>query len=297
MKVEAPLAERELVLPTALLKVHRFEWREPIDDVLLNDGRCYFDACLTPRPRHASGSYIGRFAPTHFEPMGELMFVPAGMPLHARASSGRQWALQCWFAEEAFADLPTDWSGQRLRDSLHVKSSSLSQVAARLVSELNEPGLAGDVVVASLCALITVDLVRHFTGADEADRQTRGGLPGWRLRRIEDRVRADGTLPTLKDLADLCAMSPRHLTRAFREQTGQSVGAYVEEIRLARARTLLATDDLSLKEIAGLLGFAQASAFSTAFRRGCGERPSAYRARQQAERRPVFLSRSHKPVP
>jgi AraC family transcriptional regulator len=142
-----------------------------------------------------------------------------------------------------------------------------------------------------------VDLVRHFSPPGRALAPTHGGLPGWRLRRIEERVRAEGKPPTLDELAGICAMSPRHLTRAFRQQTGQSIGVFVEEVRAARARSLLAAGETSLKEIADRLGFAQASALSTAFRRATGETPSAYRARLQAERAGAFVSLSRNDVP
>jgi AraC family transcriptional regulator len=105
------------------------------------------------------------------------------------------------------------------------------------------------------------------------------------LRRIEERVRADGPTPTLSELAALCGMSPRHLRRAYRQQTGRGLSDLVTEVRTSRAADLLASDGVSLKEISHRLGFAHLSGFSTAFRRATGESPGAYRARLWSERR------------
>lgn len=273
--------ESECRRPSARLKITRFDLREPIDSLVFNDD-CYFDMCLTPRPHRARGCYVGHFAPSHFEPFGHLMFVPAGIPMRARCESGRPWALQCWFAAETFAELTPSWDKDRLRESLDVRRRSLTEASVRIVAEMTDPGFARDVVIDAACAFLTVDLIRHFSDRSGKTAPHRGGLPAWRLRRIEERVCADGAPPMLAELAALCAMSPRHLTRAYREQTGRTIGAFIEESRLERAKNLLSADVLSLKEIAEQLGFAQTSAFSAAFRRACRERPSAYRARLRA---------------
>jgi AraC family transcriptional regulator len=289
-----PYCERELALPTAQLRIQELEWREPVDDVVVLDGgRHYFDMCLTPRPKEACGSYVGRFRPSEYEPLGRVIFIPTGLPVHLRAGLGRQWALQCWFSAEFFEGLPAIWDRQRLRESLHVSHPGLKAACDRIVAELSEPGFASAIVVESLCAVIAVDLARHLSAVRPIPS---GGLPGWRLRRIEERVRAEGAPPTLSELAALCGMSPRHLTRAFRQQTGRTLSDLVAEVRMSRAMALLASDDLSLKEVGDRLGFAHPSAFSAAFRRATGERPSDYRARMQTERRWAVLSGSRKRV-
>jgi AraC family transcriptional regulator len=284
MDARSPLVEQEYAVASAQLKIHRFDWRAPIDDVMVGRDSCYFDMCLTPRPPGACGSYLGHFAASHYEPLGRLMFVPAGLPLavRAHASARRQWALQCWFDADAFEDLTSGWNDERLRESLHLACPSLLGASTRVVREMTEPGFASDVVIEAMCATIMVDLVRHFSRSPQPEATPRGGLPGWRMRRIEERVREGGAPPSLDELAVLCAMSPRHLTRAFRQETGASIGAFIQGRRIERAKSLLAADDLSLKEVAEALGFTQASAFSTAFRRAVGERPSGYRARVRA---------------
>ena len=59
--------------------------------------------------------------------------------------------------------------------------------------------------------------------------------------------------------------------------------AYVDSVRIDRARALLAEGELTLKEIARASGFSTACYFSTAFRRATGETPAGYRTRVQAE--------------
>jgi AraC family transcriptional regulator len=78
-------------------------------------------------------------------------------------------------------------------------------------------------------------------------------------------------------LAEECGISAPHLRRLFRATMGTSVSTYVEGIRLERAKAMLADRTLPLKGIAHRLGFANASAFSAAFRREAGTSPNKYR--------------------
>jgi AraC family transcriptional regulator len=98
------------------------------------------------------------------------------------------------------------------------------------------------------------------------------------LRRIEERLKEVREPPTLSELATLCNLSVRQLTRAFRASRGRSIGDYVEQSRLDQAKCLLATE-ASVKSIAYSLGFASPSSFSFAFRRATGETPREFRDR------------------
>jgi AraC-like DNA-binding protein len=73
-------------------------------------------------------------------------------------------------------------------------------------------------------------------------------------------------------------VSPRVL-RSRLAQTGSSFRAIVEELRYETARQFLATSVLELNDVALLLGYSEASAFSRAFNRWSGVAPSAWRAR------------------
>lgn len=285
--------ERETRVSNATIRIEWFDLHEPVKSVQLPDA-AVVDMCLTPRPPSACGSYVGRFSPSDFEPLGHICFLPADLPLSIRSGPGRTRSLRCSFHRSAFPDLMPQLNEYRLRETLHVTSKTIPQICARILAEMETPGFASSVVVEAMSNVLAVDLARAFSASVPSGALPRGGVAGWRLRRIEERARADGPPPTLEELASLCDISTRHLTRAFREATGCSIGARIAEWRVARAKVLLSSDSCSLKEIAYLLGFAHASAFSTAFRRATGEQPSAYRARVHAERTLIFVSGKRK---
>jgi AraC-like DNA-binding protein len=78
-------------------------------------------------------------------------------------------------------------------------------------------------------------------------------------------------------LAEIAGVSPSHLTRLFRQQTGHAPMDYLRRVRVQRARVLLEEVDLSIKEIARRVGFEDPFHFSKVFHRLDGLPPSLYR--------------------
>jgi AraC-like DNA-binding protein len=76
-------------------------------------------------------------------------------------------------------------------------------------------------------------------------------------------------------------MSPRTLARRLAEE-GTSFAGLLTEVRSALADRYLAERSLPISQIAWLLGYAEISGFTRAFRRWTGTAPSAARARQLA---------------
>ena len=89
-----------------------------------------------------------------------------------------------------------------------------------------------------------------------------------------------GGVPTLSQLARALAMSTRHLQRTLKEE-GTTFQALLDQARRELALRHLATPEGSAAEVAFLLGFSDASAFTRAFRRWTGATPGAWRASQR----------------
>jgi AraC family transcriptional regulator len=83
---------------------------------------------------------------------------------------------------------------------------------------------------------------------------------------------------TLDDLAAVAHVSKYHLVRAFKARTGFPPHAYLQQIRLRRASSLLRQTSASVARIANDSGYRSASQFSAAFRRHYGQSPARYRA-------------------
>jgi transcriptional regulator GlxA family with amidase domain len=80
-------------------------------------------------------------------------------------------------------------------------------------------------------------------------------------------------------LAERSFMSPRNFARVFSREVGQTPAAYVESLRLERARMLLETTSLQLEEIAERCGFGTVETLRRTFGRRLKVSPSDYRDR------------------
>ncbi|WP_354685659.1 helix-turn-helix domain-containing protein [Cupriavidus necator] len=73
------------------------------------------------------------------------------------------------------------------------------------------------------------------------------------------------------------AISVRHLSRVFHEETGLTPKQYQLTLRMARARKLLASSTLPVEEIALRSGFASVQAFRSCWNKAEPATPTAYR--------------------
>ena len=81
---------------------------------------------------------------------------------------------------------------------------------------------------------------------------------------------------TLEDLANTAYLSPFHLARVFHEETGLPPHAYLTQVRITKAKALLA-QGWSISEVAYELGFVDQSHFHRRFKRIVGMTPGQYR--------------------
>jgi AraC-like DNA-binding protein len=85
----------------------------------------------------------------------------------------------------------------------------------------------------------------------------------------------------IEELARKFNVSYRSFRRGFARHTGLSPHRYLQEIRLARARTLLSQSALSIKEIALRAGFEDTQYFCRFFHKKVGMAPTAFRNAHQ----------------
>jgi len=81
----------------------------------------------------------------------------------------------------------------------------------------------------------------------------------------------------LQDLAQATALSASRLCHLFKSETGTPPARYLRLMRLRNAADLLKNTALSVKEVAGRLGFDDVSRFVEQFRKAYGLTPSRYR--------------------
>ncbi len=83
---------------------------------------------------------------------------------------------------------------------------------------------------------------------------------------------------SLSSLAHQVGMSKYRLSHKFREVLGVTFRDYLLTVRLERAKALLAADDVSISEVAQMVGFGDLPRLDKVFKRYTGFSPSAYRS-------------------
>jgi len=281
--------DAELRLGLGRVQLVRESWQQPID-IFGSSHQHRLELVLLPRLMNARGCFPDDWGPHRFEPMGPLFLLPAGHRVHAKSDCREQHSVVCIFdpaSVTAWFDCDLNWTHRRLQGSLDIVSVSIRNLVFRIGEEIRSPGFARVAMVELLAAQAAIELSRHLMGIDTVAPP--GGLAAWRLRLIDERLAETGAPPSLTELAALCNLSARHLTRAFRISRGMSIGSYMVDRCMKNAKRLLASG-AQVKFVAFAMGFTAASNFATAFQRATGESPRQYRMRARGAGAPARLA-------
>jgi AraC family transcriptional regulator len=132
-------------------------------------------------------------------------------------------------------------------------------------------------ILAERLLLAQEEVRRQIAGVPAARPATRAELYR-RLCRGRDYLHASfAESPTLAAVAREACLAPHHFHRLFRRVFGRTPHDYALDLRIARARRLLAETERAVSEICLDVGFESLGSFSARFRREVGVSPTAFR--------------------
>lgn len=103
-------------------------------------------------------------------------------------------------------------------------------------------------------------------------------------RALENMIEADISHKwTVGELASSAFRSPSQINRMFRRDTGMAPYEYILSRRLARAKLLLSSTSMQIREIADSLGFCDEHYFTSLFKEKVGVSPGEYRRGDRQE--------------
>jgi AraC family transcriptional regulator len=121
-------------------------------------------------------------------------------------------------------------------------------------------------------------VVDAYSGLPLDERSSQGGLAAWQERRAKEFIDANLSRNlTLLEIAEQCALSPSHFSRAFRHSTGRPPHRWLLERRVDAAKAMLAGENTPLATVASACGFSDPSHFSRVFSRIAGDTPASWR--------------------
>lgn len=84
---------------------------------------------------------------------------------------------------------------------------------------------------------------------------------------------------TLQDLSAFACLNEAYLSRLFKMETKKTINGYINELRIYKAKELLKSPNIMVKEVAQLVGIKDQLYFNRVFKKFCGENPTDYQDR------------------
>jgi transcriptional regulator GlxA family with amidase domain len=204
---------------------------------------------------------------------GAVLLAEAGLLDGRRVTT--HWASADWFAEQ-YPAVDVDPDPIFVHDDRFWTSAGVTagmDLALALVADDLGAHIAHD--IASWLVMFT----RRPGGQSQfsaslrtppAQRTDLADLQRWMVDHPDDDL-------TVGALAARVGMSARHFARCFTAECGVTPARYVEDLRLERARTLLANTDLTVDAIATSIGLSGEAVLHRLFRRRLDSTPTTYR--------------------
>lgn len=164
--------------------------------------------------------------------------------------------------------------------SLDSRSPVIESMARIAFDELQRnDATATNLYADSVANILAVQLLREYSSEKmPPEKRYVNGLTNKKLALVLELIESDLSedLP-LKVLANAAGLSEYHFLRMFKQSTGYTPHQYVISQRIERARELLKKTDMTITEIAYLLGFSTPAHFTHHFRRKTGLTPTEMR--------------------
>ena len=157
----------------------------------------------------------------------------------------------------------------------------ISALLHEMAADLDDGSPAGPIYGESLANALGVYLLKRYAVRPLTPVTYKGGLPGYRLKRVLDYIAAslEGNI-NLEQLSAIAGVSPHYFSELFKQSTGRTPHTYVLLQRIERAKQRLRDPACSIIDAGLEAGFENPSHFARVFRRLVGTTPSRFRAEE-----------------
>lgn len=158
----------------------------------------------------------------------------------------------------------------------------IRQLGLTLRSELQR-GDYDKLYLESLINFLSVHLLKNYSTQPKPLKEFQSGLGKRKLNQIVEYINNDLNKDlSLDELASLVQISPYHFARQFKKSTGLPPRQYIIRTRVERAKKLLLQGDLTIAQVAYIVGFSHQSHLNRDFKRYLGITPKVFMRRNNS---------------
>jgi AraC family transcriptional regulator len=164
-----------------------------------------------------------------------------------------------------------------LRENWNATDRHILAVLSAMTTDLEEGSPAGRLYGESLANALAVYLLNRYSVQHYAPSMYRGGLAGYRLKRVLEYIAANPAADLgLSELAAQAGLSPHYFAELFRQSMGCAPHRYVLLQRIERSKQTLRDPKRTVLEACLESGFQNPAHFARMFRRFVGVTPSRF---------------------
>jgi AraC-like DNA-binding protein len=211
-------------------------------------------------------------------PSGHINLVIPGEAHDGNAASSMGWSYRMFYLEPTLMEQAAYQISGSVQETPFFKAGSIQDdYLAGLIRNLHllleRPNIPLIEQESLLLTMLTEFILRH---ADERLSMKNVGKENQAVNRAREYIEDTYTQNiSIKNLSNLCNLSPFHLIRVFRACVGVPPHVYLKQVRIKRAKELVAKG-FSIAFIAHEIGFTDQSHFSKQFKQITGITPSKY---------------------
>lgn len=199
---------------------------------------------------------------------GDLLVLPPSAPHQLmKAAKGRRHVIFLGLEPAAIfkrvPGLEESWS--RVTEACVVPGAEAVRVPMRLlIREVRSDRPQRAEAIRSTLDLIAVEVGRSIVAAQERELLPRHPAVADACRLLEEHSEKPWRL---HELGRFVGLSPNHLATLFKNELGTTPHQYLLQARIAKARSLLKTTDMSVTDIAFEVGFTSSQHFARVFKK------------------------------
>jgi AraC family transcriptional regulator len=217
--------------------------------------------------------------------LGDIAIIPAGIAHRCN------WNISAEFMILAIESALLSQVGQDLVDCdrielvpqfMNEQDILIQGIFSTLKAELESGKIGGYLLIDSLKTTLAIHLLRQYCVTKPKLSSYGDKLSKSKLQQVTEYIH-EHLEQDLKliELAAIAQISPYHFLRLFRNSLGTTPHQYILQRRIEKAKYLLQHSQLSIAEIASIVGFCDQSHFTRYFKRITGATPKQVKAESQ----------------